>query len=81
MNASLEKADDGLPLLKVEGGDDDAKTIFCPERRQLRPPVVEIKRIMDWYPTKWDAVVRNLPLAVCSLVDNINPKCIELCHK
>ena len=51
-SSSLEKADDKLPLVKVEAGEDDAKTVFCVARRQLRPPVD----------------------------DNVNPKCIELCH-
>ena len=76
----MERADDKLLIVKVLAGEDDAKTMFCEARKQLRPPVVEMKKIMDWYPTKWDEVVRNLPLDLYALDDSVNPKCIELCH-
>ena len=79
-SASLEKADDKLPVVKVEAGEDDAKSLFCDARRVLRPPVVEMKNIMSWYPTKWDEIIRNLPLDIYSLNDSVISKSIELCH-
>lgn len=78
--SSLERSDDKLPMIKIEAGEDDARNVFCEARKKLRPPVVEMKNIMSWYPTKWDHIIRNLPLDIYSLDDSINPKCIELCH-
>ena len=56
-SGNFEKADDKLPLLKIEAGEDDARNVFCEARKILRPPVVEMKRIMEWYPTKWEQIV------------------------
>ena len=79
-STSLEKADDKLPLIKLSADKDDAKTIFSEARRKLRPPVAELKKMMDWYPTKWDEIIRNLPLGIYSLDDEVHSKSIELCH-
>ena len=43
-SASLKKADDKLPHIKLSADEDDAKTIFSEARRKLRPPVVELKK-------------------------------------
>ena len=67
-------------MIKVAAGEDDARTKFCEARKQLRPPVVEIKKVMDWYPTKWDNIIRNLPLDIYDLDDSVHSKTIELCH-
>ena len=67
-------------MVKIEAGEDNARTVFCEARKKLRPPVLEMKKMMEWYPTKWDQIVRNLPLDVYSLDDSVNSKCIELCH-
>ena len=79
-SASLEKADDKLPVVRIEAGEDDARTIFCDARKKLRPPVVEMKRIMDWYPIKWEHIIRNLPLEIYELDDSVHTKTFELCH-
>ena len=79
-NGSLERADDKLPLVKIPAGEDDARNIFCEARKKLRPPVVEMKKTMEWYPTKWEQIVRNLPLGIYSLDDSVNSKAVELCH-
>ena len=67
-------------MVKIEAGEDDARTKFCTARKLLRPPVVEIKKTMDWFPTKWDAIIRNLPLDLYGLDDSVHSKAVELCH-
>ena len=79
-SASLEKADDKLPMVKVEAGEDDARTKFCSARKVLRPPAVEIQKIMGWYLTKWDASIKNLPMDLYGLDDSVHSKVVELCH-
>ena len=79
-NGTLEKADDKIPTVKIPAGEDDARTMFCDARKLLRPPVVEMSKMMDWYPTKWDDIIRNLPLDIYSLDDSVNSKSVELCH-
>ena len=79
-SASLEKADDKLHMLKIEAGEDHARSTFCDAWKILRPPVVEIKKTMEWYPTKWDHIIRNLPLDIYALDDSVHSKTVELCH-
>jgi hypothetical protein len=79
-NSTLEKADDKLPIVKIPAGEDDARSLFCSARKLLRPPVVEMSKMMDWYPTKWEQIVRNLPLDIYSLDDSVNSRSVELCH-
>ena len=79
-SASLEKTDDKLPLIKIKADEDDARKVFSKARQVLRPPVVKMKNIMGWYNTKWDQIIRNLPLDIYALDDNVNSKSIELCH-
>ena len=80
-SATLEKADDKLPVVEVPAGQDDARSLFCEARRLRRPPVVEMgSKVMEWYPIKWEEIIRNLPLDIYSLDDSVNSKSVELCH-
>ena len=76
----MEKADDKLPKIVISAGEDNARDILCKARMLLRPPVLEIEDFMASMPTKWEAIIRNLPLEIYGLNDSVNTKAIELCH-
>ena len=78
-NAS-EKADDVIKKVNIPEGDDDAKDVLNIEARKLRPVVKEISKCMDWFPTVWEEVVRNLPLSLYGMQDCVSTKAIELVH-
>ena len=64
-----EKADDKLLLLDIPAGKDIGIDVVCEARRLLaRPLNKEIKDQMNWLPTSYKAVIRNLPLSVFCLV-------------
>ena len=77
---SLEKCDDVLKKVMVPAGGDDAKDELNIEARKLRPVCKEIKKLMDWFPTEHEDIIRNLPLAVYGLRDGVASKSIELAH-
>ena len=74
----MEKADDKLPLVKIPAGEDNATDKICEARSMLRPVMREKKDQMDWLPTKWTEITRNLPLAVYGLQDCVSTKAVEL---
>ena len=77
---SVEKSDDKITSIKIEEGVDDAKVILHKEARNLRPAILEIKDQMSWLEKSRKEIIRNLPLEVYGLQDQIQSKVIEACH-
>ena len=76
-----EKSDDEIKKVKIPAGEDDAReTLNIEARKALRPVNKEISEQMSWIVTKWDQVVRNLPLDIYGLADSVPTKAIELAH-
>ena len=77
----LEKCDDIIKLVAIPAGDDNARSVINVEARKLMRPVIkELGKIMEWFPTNWTEVTRNLPLALYGLQDGVSTKAIELAH-
>ena len=67
---SEEKCDDVIKKVKVPEGEDDAgETVNIEARKALRPMNKEIGDQMSWMVTKYEQVVRNLPLEIYDLAD------------
>ena len=77
---SVEKADDKLPAVQVPEGIDDSVDKLHKVARSLRPVNKEVKDMMSWLPTKWEDIIRNLPLDVFGLADAVSPEVAERCH-
>jgi hypothetical protein len=76
-----EKCDDTIKSVMIPAGEDDAKNNLNVEaRKRLRPVVKEISKVMEWFPTNWTDIIRNLPMGVYGLQDGISTKAIELAH-
>ena len=79
--SSLEKTDDKIPTVKIPAGDDNARDVLNTKARQLlRPPVLEMEKMMEWYVSNRVEVTRNLPLGIYGLQDCVSTKSVELCH-
>jgi hypothetical protein len=78
---SQEKCDDVIKKVKIPEGEDDAgETVNIEARKALRPMNKEIGDQMSWMVTKYEQVVRNLPLEIYDLADCVPTKAIELAH-
>ena len=76
-----EKCDDKIKSVMIPAGADDAKfNLNIEARKNMRPVVREIAKVMEWFPTVWPEVIRNLPLSVYGLQDGVSVKAIELAH-
>ena len=74
-----KKCDDTIKSVMIPAGADDAKNNLNVEaRKRLRPVVKEISKVMEWFPTAWTDIIRNL--SVYGLQDGISTKAIKLAH-
>ena len=78
-NSSLKKNTD-VKKMKVEEGEDDATTIFHPQRFMMRPPVVDLKKCWSLYPTSWPETYYSVYLTDVGLDNQLGQKQIELLH-
>ena len=74
------KTNTTIKKINVEAGEDDATTIFHPQRYQLRPPVVSMTKVWANYPTHWPEVYYSIDLSDVGLDNVLGQKQKELLH-
>ena len=76
-----EKSDDTIKKVKIPEGDDDAgENLNIEARKALRPVNKEISKQMSWFVTKYEQVIRNIPVDIYRLADSVPTKAIELAY-
>ena len=75
---AVHKTNTAIKKIKVQEGEDDATTIFHPQRFQLRPPVVSMEKVWDMYPTHWPQTYYSVHLTDLGLDTTLGQKVIEL---
>ena len=66
--------------MTIKEGEDDSTTVFHPQRFALRPPVVNMSKVWDMYPTHWPEVYYSLHLSDVGLDHDLGQRQIELLH-